>query len=143
MSEFEIQTVLNNSLIQQSLFMFAFLFSAWFSGRAAVVSNESGNANIISKIVITAFALSSIFYINLQVCYIDLHVNNYGHSLAVLKESGVDISARAEAAIEFFGSSASEVPMLGFIPESPIAIIFILSITLILLSGIWVSGNKE
>ena len=68
MSEFEIQTVLNNSLIQQSLFMFAFLFAAWFSGRAAVVSNETGNANIISKIVITAFALSSIFYINLQVC---------------------------------------------------------------------------
>ena len=52
MSEFEIQTVLNNSLIQQSLFMFAFLFAAWFSGRAAVVSNETGNANIISKIVI-------------------------------------------------------------------------------------------
>jgi len=143
MSEFEIQTVLNNSLIQQALYMFAFLFATWFAGRCAVVTNESGNSNIISKIVITAFALSSIYYVNFQVVWIDLHIKNYGHELAVLKESGADISARAEAAIELFGASASDVPTLGLIPENPIAIIFILSITLILLSGIWMNGSND
>ena len=64
MNEFEIQIVLNNSLIQQALYMFAFLFSTWFAGRCAVVTQEKGNANMLSKVVISAFALSSIYYVN-------------------------------------------------------------------------------
>ena len=101
------------------------------------------NKKVNISIVITAFALSSIYYVNFQVVWIDLHIRNYGHSLAVLKESGADISARAQAAIELFGANASDVPTLGLIPENSIAIIFILSITLILLSGIWMNGSND
>ena len=111
MSEFEIQTVLNNSLIQQALYMFAFLFATWFAGRCAVVTNESGNSNIISKIVITAFALSSIYYVNFQVVWIDLHIRNYGHSLAVLKESGADISASAQACLLYTSPSPRDATL--------------------------------
>ncbi len=143
MSEFEIQTVLSNSLIQQALYMFAFLFSTWFAGRCAVVTNEQGNSNLASKILISAFALSSIYYVNFQICWIDLHIKNYGHSLAALKASGTELSARAESAIELFGANASEVPTLGMIPDNPVAIIFVISITLIILTGIWTGGSNQ
>ena len=142
MNEFEIQTVLNNSLIQQALYMFAILFSTWFAGRCAVVTQEKGNANMLSKVVIGAFALSSIYYVNWQICWIDLHIKNYGHSLAALKASGAELTARAEAAIEFTGGSL-EVPTLTLIPQNPIAIVFVISITLILLSGIWMSNSDK
>ncbi len=143
MTEFEIQTVLSNQLITAALYMFAFLFATWFAGRCAVVTNEQGNANLVSKILISAFALSSIYYVNYQVCFIDLYIAQYGHSLAVLQQSGVELSGRALSAIEFTGGSASDVPQLSLIPANPIAIIFVLSITLILLTGIWTSNSSN
>ena len=144
MSEFEINTLLNNGLIQQALYAFAFLFATWFAGRCAVVTNESGNANLFSKIVITGFGLSSIYYVNLQFTYVDFHIRNYAHSLYNLRESGAEISSRGESAIEIFGAgNASEIPGMSLIPSDPIGIIFIASLTLIILSAIWMGGSNN
>ena len=144
MSEFEINTLLNNGLIQQALYAFAFLFATWFAGRCAVVTNESGNANIFSKIVITGFGLSSIYYVNLQFSYVDFHIKNYAHSLYNLKESGAAISSRGESAIEIFGrGNASEVPGMSLLPSDPIGIVFVASLTLIILSAIWMGGSNN
>lgn len=144
MSEFEINTLLNNGLIQQALYAFAFLFATWFAGRCAVVTNESGNANIFSKIVITGFGLSSIYYVNLQFAYVDFHIKNYAHSLYNLKESGAAISSRGESAIEIFGrGNASEVPGMSLLPSDPIGIVFVASLTLIILSAIWMGGSNN
>ena len=144
LSEFEINTLLNNGLIQQALYAFAFLFATWFAGRCAVVTNESGNANLFSKIVITGFGLSSIYYVNLQFTYVDFHIRNYAHSLYNLKASGADISSRGESAIEIFGAgNASEIPGMSLLPSDPIGIIFIASLTLIILSAIWMGGSNN
>jgi hypothetical protein len=144
MSEFEINTLLNNGLIQQALYAFAFLFATWFAGRCAVVTNESGNANIFSKIVITGFGLSSIYYVNLQFSYVDFHIKNYAHSLYNLKESGAAISSRGESAIEIFGrGNASEVPGMSLLPSDPIGIVFVASLTLIILSAVWMGGSNN
>ena len=144
MSEFEINTLLNNGLIQQALYAFAFLFATWFAGRCAVVTNESGNANIISKIAISGFGLSSIWFLNLQFNYVDFHLKGYAHALYNLKESGAEISTRGESAIELFGrGNASDVPGLSIIPADPVAIVFIASLTLIILSIIWMGGSNN
>tara|TARA_B100000029_G_scaffold506836_1_gene590328 strand:+ start:176 stop:613 length:438 start_codon:yes stop_codon:yes gene_type:complete len=144
MSEFEINTLLNNGLIQQALYAFAFLFATWFAGRCAVVTNETGNANLFSKIVISGFGLSSIYFLNLQFTYVDFHLKNYAHSLYNLKESGADISSRGDTAIELFGrGNASEVPGMSLIPADPIGIVFIASLTLIILASIWMSGSNN
>ena len=144
MSEFEINTLLNNGLIQQALYAFAFLFATWFAGRCAVVTNETGNANLFSKIVISGFGLSSIYFLNLQFTYVDFHLKNYAHSLYNLKESGAEVSSRGDAAIELFGrGNASEVPGMSLIPADPIGIVFIASLTLIILASIWMSGSNN
>ena len=144
MSEFEINTLLNNGLIQQALYAFAFLFATWFAGSCAVVSNESGNANLISKIIISGFGLSSIWFLNLQFTYVDFHLKGYAHALHNLKESGAKISTRGESAIELFGrGNASDVPGLNIIPADPIGIVFIASLTLIILSAIWMGGSNN
>ena len=144
MSEFEINTLLNNGLIQQALYAFAFLFATWFAGSCAVVSNESGNANLISKIIISGFGLSSIWFLNLQFTYVDFHLKGYAHALHELKESGAEISTRGESAIELFGrGNASDVPGLNIIPADPIGIVFIASLTLIILSTIWMGGSNN
>lgn len=144
MNEFEINTLLNNGLIQQALYAFAFLFATWFAGRCAVVTNETGNANLFSKIVISGFGLSSIYFLNLQFTYVDFHLKNYAHSLYNLKESGAEISSRGDTAIELFGrGNASEVPGMSLIPADPIGIVFIASLTLIILASIWMSGSNN
>lgn len=144
MNEFEINTLLNNGLIQQALYAFAFLFATWFAGRCAVVTNETGNANLFSKIVISGFGLSSIYFLNLQFTYVDFHLKNYAHSLYNLKESGAEVSSRGDTAIELFGrGNASEVPGMSLIPADPIGIVFIASLTLIILASIWMSGSNN
>jgi len=143
MGEVEITNIVQNGLINQALYLFAFAFLTWFAGRAAIVTNESGNANIFSKIVITAFGLSSIYYLNLQFAYVEWHLRGFGHSLAVLKESGGEISNRGIANIDLFGGSANEVPDMNLIPSDPIALILIGSLTLIMLSAIWMNGSNN
>ena len=109
-----------------------------------MVTNETGNANLFSKIVISGFGLSSIYFLNLQFTYVDFHLKNYAHSLYNLKESGADISSRGDTAIELFGrGNASEVPGMSLIPADPIGIVFIASLTLIILASIWMSGSNN
>ena len=70
-------------------------------------------------------------------------LNNAAHNLAVLKDSGSEVSGFGQNFIETYNASSSEVPTISLINE-PIAIILVASIALILLSAIWVSNpNNE
>ena len=69
MTENEIFQIMFAGLQTQGLFLIGFAFLTWFAGRCAVVANESGNANIVSKIVTSAFALSSLWYLNINSKY--------------------------------------------------------------------------
>ena len=118
-------------------------FLTWFAGRCAVVANESGNANIVSKIVTSAvFALSSLWYLNMQFSYVSLVLNNAAHNLAVLKDSGTEVSGFwSKHLLETYNASSSPVFTISLINE-PIAIILVVSIALILLSAIWMSDKS-
>ena len=141
MSEFEIWSSLNSGLAMNALFLIGFSFLAWFSGRASVVMHEKGNANLFGKIVVSAFSLSSIWYINMQFSYVALGISSAAHSMAVLKEENGSISARGQGLIDTFNGS-TEVPVFSLINE-PAGLILIIAIAMCLLSGIWMGESSK
>ncbi len=103
--------------------------------------HEKGNANLFGKIVISAFSLTSIWYINLQFAYVSLGIRGAAHSMAVLKEETGSVSARGQSLIDNFGGS-TEVPTFSLINE-PAGLVLVISLALCLLSGIWMTNSNE
>mgnify|MGYP001211779472 CR=1 FL=1 len=126
MNEFQIWSTLNSGLAVNGLFLIGFSFLAWFSGRASVIMHEKGNANLFGKIVVSAFSLSSLWYINMQFSYVALGISSASHSMAVLKEESGSISARGQSLIDFFGGS-TDVPTFSRVNE-PAGLILVISI---------------
>ena len=141
MSEFEIWSTLNSGLAMNGLFLIGFSFLAWFSGRASVIMHEKGNANLFGKIVVSAFSLTSLWYINMQFSYVSLGISSASHSMAVLKDETGSVSARGQSLIDNFGGS-TEVPTFSLIYE-PAGLILVISLALCLLSGIWMGDSNN
>ena len=141
MSEFEIWSTLNSGLAMNGLFLIGFSFLAWFSGRASVIMHEKGNANLFGKIVVSAFSLTSLWYINMQFSYVSLGISSASHSMAVLKDETGSVSARGQSLIDNFGGS-TEVPAFSLINE-PAGLILGISQALCLLSGIWMGDSNN
>jgi len=141
MSEFEIWSTLNSGLAMNGLFLIGFSFLAWFSGRASVIMHEKGNANLFGKIVVSAFSLTSLWYINMQFSYVSLGISSASHSMAVLKDETGSVSARGQSLIDNFNGS-TEVPTFSLINE-PAGLILVISLALCLLSGIWMGDSNN
>ena len=141
MSEFEIWSTLNSGLAMNGLFLIGFSFLAWFSGRASVIMHEKGNANLFGKIVVSAFSLTSLWYINMQFSYVSLGISSASHSMAVLKDETGSVSARGQSLIDNFVGS-TEVPTFSLINE-PAGLILVISLALCLLSGIWMGDSNN
>tara|TARA_B100000459_G_scaffold82096_1_gene45903 strand:+ start:123 stop:551 length:429 start_codon:yes stop_codon:yes gene_type:complete len=141
MNEFQIVSMMNSGLAMNGLFLIGFSFLAWFSGRASVIMHEKGNANLFGKIVVSAFSLTSIWYINLQFAYVSLGIRGAAHSMAILKEETGSVSARGQSLIDNFDGS-TEVPTFSLINE-PVGLVLVISLTLCLLSGIWMTNSNE
>ena len=141
MIEFEIWSTLNSGLAMNGLFLIGFSFLAWFSGRASVIMHEKGNANLFGKIVVSAFSLTSLWYINMQFSYVSLGISNAAHSMAVLKDETGSVSARGQSLIDNFNGS-TEVPTFSLINE-PAGLILVISLALCLLSGIWMGESNN
>ena len=141
MSEFEIWSTLNSGLAMNGLFLIGFSFLAWFSGRASVIMHEKGNANLFGKIIVSAFSLTSLWYINMQFSYVSLGISNAAHSMAVLKDETGSVSARGQSLIDNFNGS-TEVPTFSLINE-PAGLILVISLALCLLSGIWMGESNN
>ena len=134
MSEVEIYSQLSNSLSSTALFGIMWAFLLWVAGRSASVAIES-DAGIVMKIAVTVFGLVSLFQFNLSASYVRFGFETAAHSLAVLKESGTDLSARALSSIEVMNGS-TEVPQFSLIPE-PIVILFLLSVGYLIIGRLW------
>ena len=141
MSEFEIWSTLNSGLAMNGLFLIGFSFLAWFSGRASVIMHEKGNANLFGKIVVSAFSLTSLWYINMQFSSVSLGISSAAHSMAVLKDETGSVSARGQSLIDNFNGS-TEVPTFSLINE-PAGLILVISLALCLLSGIWMGESNN
>ena len=98
MSEIEIYAQLSNSMIATGLFAMVWAFLLWVAGRSATVAIEN-NAGILMKLAVTVFGLVGLYQFNLSGSFVANNFQLAGHSLAVLKESGTEISARGEAMI--------------------------------------------
>lgn len=140
MNEVEIYNNLNNSLIATGLFFIGWSFLVWVAGRAVTIAIEN-NAGIITKLVTTLFGLTAVWQFNNVLNFVPWNFAGAGHSLAVLKNSGTDLSARSEAFVNMTGSSAAEVPQFSLIPSDPIVLVFILSALYLVVGRLWV-GNK-
>ena len=141
MSEFEIWSTLNSGLAMNGLFLIGFSFLAWFSGRASVIMHEKGNANLFGKIVVSAFSLSSLWYINMQFSYVALGISSASHSMAVLKEESGSVSARGQSLIDNFNGS-TEVPTFSLVNE-PAGLVLVIALAMCLLSGIWMGDSNN
>ena len=134
MNEVEIYSQLSNSLSTTALFGIMWAFLLWVAGRSASVAIES-DAGIVMKIAVTVFGLVSLFQFNLSASYVRFGFETAAHSLAVLKESGTDLSARALSSIEVMNGS-TEVPQFSLMPE-PIVILFLLSVGYLIIGRLW------
>ena len=134
MNEVEIYSQLSNSLSTTALFGIMWAFLLWVAGRSASVAIES-NAGIVMKIAVTVFGLVSLFQFNLSASYVRFGFETAAHSLAVLKESGTDLSARALSSIEVMNGS-TEVPQFSLMPE-PIVILFLVSVGYLIIGRLW------
>ena len=141
MNEFQIMSMLNSGLAMNGLFLIGFSFLAWFSGRASVIMHEKGNANLLGKIIVSAFSLTSIWYINMQFAYVSLGIRGAAHSMAVLKEETGSVSARGQSLIDNFNGS-TEVPTFSLVNE-PAGLVLVIALAMCLLSGIWMGDSNN
>ena len=96
MSEIEIYNQLSLSLNTTALFGLVWAFLLWVAGRSASVALEN-NAGILMKIAVTVFGLVSLYQFNVALSWVRFNFESAAHSLAVLKASGANVSARADS----------------------------------------------
>ena len=138
MNEIEIYNQLSLSLNTTALFGLVWAFLLWVAGRSASVALEN-NAGVLMKIAVTVFGLVSLYQFNIALSWVRFNFESAAQSLAVLKESGVDISARAESFINNANGS-TDVPVFNITPDL-IGILFLLSVGYLIVGRLWL-GHK-
>ena len=106
--------------------------------KSNIISLEN-NAGVLMKIAVTVFGLVSLYQFNIALSWVRFNFESAAHSLAVLKESGVDISARAESFINNANGS-TDVPVFNITPDL-IGILFLLSVGYLIVGRLWL-GHK-
>jgi hypothetical protein len=139
MSEVEIYAQLSNSMIATGLFAMVWAFLLWVAGRAATVTLEN-NGGILMKLAVTVFGFVGLYQFNLSGSFFANNFQLAGHSLAVLKESGAELSARADAMIANTGASV-DVPAFSLMPNW-IGILLILSLGYLIIGRLWLGHDK-
>ena len=138
MSEVEIYNQLSLSLNTTALFGLVLAFLLWVAGRSASVALEN-NAGILMKIAVTVFGLVSLYQFNVALSWVRFNFESAAHSLAVLKASGSDVSARADSFISNANGS-TDVPAFNLTPDL-LGILFLLSVGYLIIGRLWI-GHK-
>ena len=138
MSEVEIYNQLSVSLNTTALFGLVWAFLLWVAGRSASVALEN-NAGILMKIAVTVFGLVSLYQFNVALSWVRFNFESAAHSLAVLKASGSDVSARADSFISNANGS-TDVPAFNLTPDL-LGILFLLSVGYLIIGRLWI-GHK-
>ena len=138
MSEVEIYIQLSLSLNTTALFGLVWAFLLWVAGRSASVALEN-NAGILMKIAVTVFGLVSLYQFNVALSWVRFNFESAAHSLAVLKASGSDVSARADSFISNANGS-TDVPAFNLTPDL-LGILFLLSVGYLIIGRLWI-GHK-
>ena len=135
MSEVEIYNQLSLSLNTTALFGLVWAFLLWVAGRSASVALEN-KAGILMKIAVTIFGLVSLYQFNVALSWVRFNFESAAHSLAVLKASGSDVSARADSFISNANGS-TDVPAFNLTPDL-LGILFLLSVGYLIFGRLWI-----
>ena len=138
MSEVEVYNQLSLSLNTTALFGLVWAFLLWVAGRSASVALEN-NAGILMKIAVTVFGLVSLYQFNVALSWVRFNFESAAHSLAVLKASGANVSARADSFISNANGS-TDVPSFNLIPDL-LGILFLVSVGYLIIGRLWI-GHK-
>ena len=88
---------------------------------------------------VTVFGLVSLYQFNVALSWVRFNFESAAHSLAVLKASGGNVSARADAFISNANGS-TDVPTFNLTPDL-IGILFLLSVGYLIIGRLWI-GHK-
>ena len=135
MSEVEIYNQLSLSLNTTALFGLVWAFLLWVAGRSASVALEN-NAGILMKIAVTVFGLVSLYQFNVALSWVRFNFESAAHSLAVLKASGANVSARADSFISNANGS-TDVPAFNLTPDV-VGGLLVLTILVMQMTSIWI-----
>ena len=91
------------------------------------------------KIAVTVFGLVSLYQFNVALSWVRFNFESAAHSLAVLKASGSDVSARADSFISNANGS-TDVPAFNLTPDL-LGILFLLSVGYLIIGRLWI-GHK-
>ena len=139
MEEYQVWMLLAVQSAGVMLFFLAMTFLIWVAFRVSKTINESGG-NILSKILGSIFGIGVVWFGYGSGIFLSVLNQGAAYSLSELKKAGVEISSLADGFIADNG--AGGLPEASFTGD-PIAMIWWLSILLIILIGIWGPKNSN
>ena len=141
MNEIEILNYAQMNFIQNGLYMVAFTAFVFITFRLMRFQREQ-NANIFGKVLVTIFGLCTVFFGYNVFSF--LYVNQLGQSyrLSELHSSGVELSALSQNWVDYIGYTVSDGLPIPFSPE-PAAYIFLITLAVMVIAGVWVNLSKN
>ena len=141
MNEIEILNYAQMNFIQNGLYMVAFTALVFITFRLMRFQREQ-NANIFGKVLVTIFGLCTVFFGYNVFSF--LYVNQLGQSyrLSELQSSGVELSALSQNWVDYIGYTVSDGLPIPFSPE-PAAYIFLITLAVMVIAGVWVNLSKN
>tara|TARA_B100000989_G_C19481750_1_gene445476 strand:- start:601 stop:1026 length:426 start_codon:yes stop_codon:yes gene_type:complete len=141
MNEIEILNYAQMNFIQNGLYMVAFTAFIFITFRLMRFQREQ-NTNIFGKLLVTIFGLCTVFFGYNVFSF--LYSNQLGQSyrLSELQSSGVELTALSQNWINYMGYTVDDGLPIPFGPE-PLAYVFLITLTVMIIAGIWANLTKN
>tara|TARA_B100000886_G_scaffold325321_1_gene270756 strand:- start:277 stop:681 length:405 start_codon:yes stop_codon:yes gene_type:complete len=131
MSEYEIWSVMNSSLIANAIYGASVFFILWVAFRAANQVRAEGS-NVVIKSLVTLFGLGVILNGLVVSSILENLLQNTAYSLSQLDS----ISAASQSFVDFYGTGAA-AEAGNIFGANPIMLVWWLVVTIIIMGRIW------
>lgn len=131
MSEYEIWSVMNSSLIANAIYGASVFFILWVAFRAANQVRAEGS-NVVIKSLVTLFGLGVILNGLVVSSILENLLQNTAYSLSQLDL----ISAASQSFVDFYGTGAA-AEAGNIFGANPIMLVWWLVVTIIIMGRIW------
>ena len=123
------------------LFCIVYLFCLIITFRLIRFQREQ-NANIFGKVLVTIFGLCTVFFGYNVFSFLYSNQLSQSFRLSELQSTGVEISSLSQQWIDFMGYTVIDGPSIPFGPE-PTAYIFLITLAVMVIAGVWVNLSKN
>jgi len=134
MDELQVWTLFSSNRIGTGLVSIGIILAIWLSLRIAAATRASDEANILTKILSSAFGLTVVAFAWQQYTIAGNIRVASAQSLSGLKENGAELSNVAEGFIANVGTEFSTTPV-------PLGIVFLAVTAIIIVLQIWLPKN--